>query len=290
MKKKQNIVFADFESKEYEALDEEIKKGILAEALHFNETLTLDDGSTTVRIHFDDKVLNVVREWLGRLRRQRGIKNATNVGRSDTTVLQITRAIQKERKADGLKGADLAVDEYELSDIISNVSAQHEAEGQKALVDVVTWAMLRDDIFLTDQGRVGWRDDLGVPTIPKEYWEAVESGRSYTRKQEAEEKNELDAILEKAYQQEKFIPRYKRNGIETFIAVLTLLLDQNPNFREQVDEYLAYVVLYVGIDSVEVIDDAGFLKNRLDSAKSRIGRVKTAKPPANSGEKPDTQE
>jgi hypothetical protein len=270
MSNKRNIVFADFENKEYEALDEEIKKSILAEALHFDEELTLDDGVTTVRCRFDDKILNVIKEWLGRLRRQRGIKDANQVGRGDKTVQQITRAIIKERKDDGLTGASLAVDVYEEAEIISNVVSQHEAEGRKALVDIVTWAMLRDDIFMTDKGRVGWRDDINVPSIPKEYWDAVEKGRIYTLEKEEEDKNELDLILEKAYQQEKFIPRYKRAGIETFIAVTTLLLAQNPQFRQTVDEYLGYVVLYVGIDNTEVMNDAGFLKNRLDAALARI--------------------
>lgn len=286
--KSQNIVFADFEEKEYVGLDEEIKKGILKDALHFDEELLLDDGSTSVRVHFDDKVLKVVREWYPRLQRQRGIKAASQVGRGDKTVQQITRAIIKERKEDGLTGADLAVDEYEVAEIISNVSAQHEAESRKALVDIVTWAMLDDDVFFDVNGRTGWRDDLGVPGIPREYWEAVENGRVYTSEKE-EEVSERHRILEKIYQQEKFIPRYKRAGIETFIAVLTILLDQNPEFRKQVDEYLGYVVLYVGIDGVDVIDDAGFLKNRLDSAKTRIGNGKPKRGSV-SGETPSTSE
>lgn len=286
--KSSNIVFADFEEKEYEGLDEEIKKGILKNALHFDVELPLDDGSTSVRVHFDDKVLKVIRDWYPRLQRQRGIKASTQVGRGDKTVQQIVRAIIKERKEDGLKGAELAVDEYEMAEIISNVSAQHEAESRKSLVDIVTWAMLDDDVFMDDRGRIGWRDDLGVGVPPREYWEAVENGRVYTTEKE-EEVSERHRILEKVYQQEKFIPRYKRAGIETFIAVLTMLLDQNPGFRKQVDEYLGYVVLYVGIDSVEVIDDAGFLKDRLDSAKNRIGNGKPKRNPVSGEIPPDSE-
>lgn len=287
-KKQQQLVFADFDEPEYEALDEDIKQAILKEALHFERVLELDDGSASVTVKFDDKVLKTIRQWLPRLRRQRGIKDATQIGRGDKTVQQIIRAIVKERKADGLSGAALSPDVYEEAEIISNVSAQHEAEGRKALVDVVTWAMLRDSVFMTDKGRVGWRDDLGVPEIPRDYWEAVTKGRNYSRE---DDEDELDAILTDVYQTEKFIPRYNRKGIETFIGVLTILLENNPKLRRKVDEYLGYVVLYVGIDAMEVIDDAGFLKNRLDAALQRIvGRddERTVDAPARADAEPDT--
>jgi hypothetical protein len=209
-----------------------------------------------VRVVFNKKVRDRIQKYGPKLLSMRGVKNIDTIDQNDYDVKKLYDEWVKRTGKRRILRADK---ERQLSVSIEMVKRQHRPQYMLLMMQIFSWAVIRDDVFTVVNGALNSKLDI---EIPDGYWE-----------QELPNDDDVDTDLDKLF--EKFEPPKvkfdKTIPFELMIAISSELLRQNDEFSEAMQDYFTKVFAGFTITtSDDDYDDAGFLHNKLDELLSKV--------------------
>lgn len=195
-----------------------------------------------VKVEFNEKVIDRINKYGGKLVSQRGIKDTDDIDEKDNDVKRLIADAVKANKGK-------QVSKRKVAAIIEQVKRTHKPHFTLAIFQVVLWSMLYDMFKITNRA-IECKIEV---EIPEDYW----NGPTIT--------DPLDQLLDKSQPLQPDLD--KNNALEYMIAVVTQFLADNKELNSKVQELIEPVLKgmrYWGDRSKYSVDDAGFLNTELD--------------------------
>jgi hypothetical protein len=214
------------------------------------------DPTQILYVRYNEDVDRRIRDFLPRVLNQRGVTEPSDIEVSHPHVQSKIREI---RKAPGRNRRSFT--EEDNIKVIEMVRKAHRPQYMVALMQVILWAMVYDDLFkLANTGKGVSLDIKFDFEVPEDYWTLQNN-------------NDKDALLLElvtdAWKVE--FKRYDRNNpLEMMLAFATTLLEHFPEIGENIGILQSNVVTaFTFASGGAQFDDAGFLIAELDELLRR---------------------
>ena len=224
-----------------------------------NELVTLSEPVDNERILFvkyNEDTDRRIRDFLPRVLNQRGITEPSEIDMSHPQVQSKIRELRKEAGRN-----KRTVSEYEQNNIVEMVRKAHKPQYMIALMQVILWAMVYEDMFdLSNAGGKGVSLNVKFDfDIKPEYWNISNN----------KEKDDILYQLTDTWKVD-FKEYDKNNPLEMMLAFATGLLEEFPSITENISILQSNVITaFTFAGGGAQFDDAGFLVAELDSILRR---------------------
>jgi len=176
-----------------------------------------------VSIKINESILERMQENLRGIYMVRGIKPEDDINETDIEVRELAKKWQKRNKH---RGTYATIPRNVISAIIHQIQNKHKPNQTFAIIQVLTFAMMADDLFTFSKNSFTSKIDVDDKTY-QNYWDGEVE-------QTNKKSNAVDEFLkagQKEFQSEP-INRDQTNPLELMIAVTTCVMNDNPKFSE----------------------------------------------------------
>lgn len=208
-----------------------------------DENGNLYENSEVITARFNEDVKKRISKFNKPLLRMRQIKDLESINANDLEVKSLLKEIKLRNRQN--IGKNTVTPEEEAA-AIQTVIDKYEPQYQGAVLQLIIWALVRDDLFSKTSKGIDCRIQVDVPD---DYWETKDEGI-----------DELDDIILGT----KLTPIVKKQSepLEVMLAIVTTIVNENEEFALKMGE-LAGVVGGHLMASSKDYDDAGMFRREL---------------------------